>query len=116
MFPGLNKDLEFPEELANFHASPTHIMAYMLRNNIDLDNLSNVLKSIKYSNDDTDKVTHLIKMLRFKPGQTDPETLENLLKSHLRSGLSNRNVSDWFTKVGKRLPHEADAFFQHLNS
>lgn len=116
MFPGLSKDFDFPEEMAGFHSSPHHVLAHMLKNNQDLGQLSKTLNNLKYSNEDSDKISHLIRMLRFNPETIDPDGLEHLMKSHLKSGLPNRNIQDWLVKVGRRKPHEAEALFQHFNS
>jgi len=116
MFPGLNKESDFPEELSGFHSSPHHVLAYMLKNNKNLRDLPNILNSLKYSNEDSDKILHLIKMLKFNPEMMGPNDLEGIMRSHLKSGLSNKNVGDWMTKVGRRNPSEADALFQHFAS
>jgi tRNA nucleotidyltransferase/poly(A) polymerase len=115
-FPGLNKDTDFPDEMQGFHSSPHHMLAHMLKGNQDLGGLSKSLNDLKYSNEDSDKIGHLIKMLRFNSDNVDPDDLEQLMKSHLKSGISNRSVSDWMTKVGGRPPHEADALFQHFGA
>lgn len=115
-FPGMHKDTNFPDEMQSFHSSPHHILAHMLRGNKDLDGLANGLHGMKYSNDDSSKIKHLIKMLRFNPQSVDPKDLNDLMKSHLGSGLSNKSVSDWMTKVGGKKPHEAEALFQHFGS
>ena len=116
VFPGLNKSTDFPDEMQGFHSSPHHMLAHMLKGNQDLEGLSTSLNDLKYSNGDSDKIGHLIKMLRFKSGNVDPDELEQLMKSHLKSGLPNKGVSDWMTKVGRRPPHEADALFQHFGA
>jgi|GEM_PF-2750117 tRNA nucleotidyltransferase/poly(A) polymerase len=115
-FPGLNKSTDFPDEMQGFHSSPHHMLAHMLKGNQDLGGLSKSLNDLKYSNEDSDKIGHLIKMLRFNSDTVEPDDLEQLMKSHLKSGVSNRNVSDWMTKVGGRPPHEADALFQHFGA
>ena len=115
-FPGLNKDTDFPDEMQGFHSSPHHMLAHLLKGNKDLGGLSKSLNSLKYSNEDSDKIGHLIKMLRFNSDTVEPADLERLMKSHLKSGLSNRSVSDWMTKVGGRPSHEADALFQHFGA
>lgn len=116
VFPGLKKDVDFPDEMQSFHSNPHHILAHLLKGNKDMGGLSKALNNMKYSNDDSDKITHLIKMLNFNPDMVDSEGLEQLMKSHLKSGLSNKSVSDWMTKVGKKAPHEADALFQHFGA
>jgi tRNA nucleotidyltransferase/poly(A) polymerase len=116
VFPGLNKNTDFPEEMGEFHSSPHHMLAHVLKGNQDLKGLSSSLNKLKYSNDDSDKIGHLIKMLRFNSDNVDPDQLEQLMKSHLKSGLPNKSVSNWMTKVGKRPPHEADALFQHFGA
>lgn len=115
-FPGMHKNTEFSDEMQGFHSSPHHMLAHMLRGNKDLGGLSKSLNDLKYSNEDSDKIRHLIKMLRFKSDTIEPGDLEQLMKSHLKSGLSNRNVSDWMTKIGGKKPHEADALFQHFGA
>lgn len=114
-FPGLHKSTDFPDEMQGFH-SPHHMLAHMLKGNQDLKGLAKSLNGMKYSNEDSDKISHLIKMLRFNSDTVEPDDLEQLMKSHLKSGISNRNVSDWMTKVGGRPPHEADALFQHFGA
>lgn len=115
-FPGLNKNTEFPDDMQEFHGSPHHMLAHMLKGNQDLGELSKSLNNLKYSNDDSDKIGHLIKMLRFNSDNVDPDELEQLMKSHLQSGLPNKATSSWMTKVGGKKPHEADALFQHFGA
>ncbi len=116
VFPEMDKNTEFPEGIQGFHSSPHHVLAQLLSGNKDLGGLRDALHGLKYSGEDQDKITHLIKMLRFNSETVEPDDLEQLMKSHLKSGLSNRNVSDWMTKVGGRPPHEADALFQHFGA
>lgn len=116
MFPGLDINDEFPEGMGSFHGSPPHVLAHILSGNQDMKGLLKALNNLKYSNEDSSKISHLIKMLRFNPSMVDADGLEGLMKSHLGSGLSDRTVSDWMTKVGGRKPHEAEALFKHFGS
>jgi hypothetical protein len=112
VFPDMNLDTNLPEqlrELGDKHAP----IAWMLRMHAPQEVESN-LKG-KWKPEELKKIIFLLKSLGIND-QMDPNSLDDLTKSYMASGVSSRKLKDWVTKLGGRHESVIDAFLQHAAS
>lgn len=111
IFPGMQLDTQLPKELRELgdkHAP----LAWMMRNYAP-EQLEQILTQQRWKPEDTKKIIFLVKALHKLDDNMDQESLDDLVQSYLKSGLSARKLKLWATKMGGK--HEAliDAFLQH---
>lgn len=109
MFPGKMIDNDLPKELSEI--GDKHMpLAWMLRMNDP-----GSLQDIGMDDKDIKKIGFLIKSLGVGE-DTDPDTLDDLIKDYTQSGISSRKLRDWGTKLGKKDPSIIDAFLSYCKS
>lgn len=112
VFPGMNLDTKLPKqlrELGDKHAP----IAWMLRMH-DPKEVETTLAG-KWKPEDLKKIVFLIKSLGMND-QMDPNSLDDMTKSYMGSGISSRKLKDWVTKLGGKHEGIIDAFLQHAMS
>lgn len=112
VFPGMNLDTKLPKqlrELGDKHAP----IAWMLRSH-DPKEVESSLNG-KWKPEDLKKIIFLIKSLGMGD-QMDPDSLDDMTKSYMSSGVSSRKLKDWVTKLGGKHEGIIDAFLQHASS
>ncbi len=113
LFPGMKLDTELPatlREIGDRHAP----LAWMLRSQPP-EVLQSRLNTV-WRPQELQKVVFLVKLLQKLSHDIDPESLEDLLISHTRTGLPARRVKVWATRLGGKPDDLADAFIKHAAS
>lgn len=109
LFPGKTLNDNIPKECSEM--GDKHMpLAFMLK-----DNPVESLSDLGLDEDDNKKIGFLIKSLGIKP-DIDPMSLDELTRDYYSSGVSNRKLKDWTTKIGRIESPVIDAFLQHIKS
>lgn len=112
IFPGLNLDTKLPKELRELGDKHAPI-AWMLRHH-DPKQLEGSL-SANWKPEDLKKIVFLIKSLNIDDGM-DEDSLEDMTKSYMSSGVSGRKLKQWVTKLGGKDEGLVDTFLTHAQS
>ena len=106
IFPEMQINKEFPKELTDL-SNPTMSLAWILK-----DNDSKNLKGLK----DGNKVDFLADLLKIEPDWLNAESLNSLVGKFLQSGLTNKDVVRWSTKLGGQKPYVIEALIKHIEN
>lgn len=112
VLPGLHIDSKLPKELRELGDKHAPI-AWMLRHH-DPKHLETSLGS-HWKPEDLKKILFFIKSLKMDDGM-DEDSLEDMTKSFMSSGVSGRKFKHWATKLGGKKDALVDTFLTHAKS
>ena len=109
ILPGANIDSNLPSQLREIgdkHAP----LAWIVRN-IPPDDLERLFSN--WSPEDARKILFLVKTLHRLDDYMDDESLDDLTREFLRSGISGRKLKIWAEKLGGKSEKLVDAFLNY---
>ena len=105
LFPNTPLNKDFPKAIVDLHDSAMSL-AWLLK-----DSDPEVRKNLK----EAKKLEFLVDMLNVEPNWIDADGLEGMMRKFLQSGLTNKDVIKFATKLGGKKPYMVEALIKHLN-